>query len=92
MTALENRIEKALKKQAEDIASDVTELEKQIRRLQTDYSNINNNTSVDKFELRRFENYILDRVDTSLGKINPIQNHKSMSPHKIGRASCRERV
>ena len=78
LNSLEVRIEKALKKQAEDIASDITELERQIRGLQNEFLKLQNTeNAVDKYELRRFENYILDRVDTSISKIRSHSEQKN---------------
>lgn len=68
---LEKRIEKALKNQAEDISLDISELEKQIKTVNSKFTKTNADY-VTHQELEQLEQYLVKKIDSGFhhGKLS----------------------
>lgn len=66
LKSLENRIEKWMKTQAEDIAMDVTDLEKQIKRANMKLTTLSKEDFITRKDLEKFKSYFTNKMEEKL--------------------------
>ena len=66
LKSLENHIEKWMKNQEEDIAMDVTDLEKQIKRANMKLTTLSKEDFITRKDLEKFKSYFTNKMEEKL--------------------------